>query len=281
MTISDTILSALRCPKCGAEVFFDGRSLSCGGPRRHCYDAAASGYINLAPEHRAGGDSREAVRARTAFLNRGYYADVADAIGALAEQYLADCPNPVLADAGCGEGYYTGRLARYGAVCGFDLSRAAVEAGAKAARREGIDALYAVAGLYSLPLGSESVDLVLNHFAPCAEEEFCRVLKPGGVLILGAAGEEHLLGLKRALYDTPVLNAPRADLPRTMCLLEKQRVQKTVRIEGQADIEALFAMTPYYYRTSEADRAKLAALDVLETEIDIELSVYRRPDRKE
>ena len=94
-------------------------------------------------------------------------------------------------------------------------------------------------------------------------------------------GEEHLLGLKRTLYDTPVLNAPRADLPRTMCLLEKRRVQKTVRIEGKDDIEALFAMTPYYYRTSEADRAKLAALDVLETEIDIELSVYRRPDRKE
>ncbi len=281
MTISDTILSALRCPKCGAPVFFDGRSLSCGGPRRHCYDAAASGYINLAPEHRAGGDSREAVRARTAFLGRGYYADVADAIGQLAEKYLAHCPTPVLADAGCGEGYYTGRLAQYGAVCGFDLSRAAVEAGAKAARRGGIDALYAVAGLYSLPLGDESVDLVLNHFAPCAEEEFCRVLRPDGVLILGAAGEEHLLGLKRALYDTPVLNAPRADLPRTMCLLEKRRVQKTVRIEGKADIEALFAMTPYYYRTSEADRAKLAALDVLETEIDVELSVYRRPHGKE
>ncbi len=281
MTISNAVLSALRCPKCGAAVSFDGRSLFCTGARRHCYDAAASGYINLAPEHRAGGDSREAVRARSAFLGRGYYADVADAIASLAEKYLADRANPILVDAGCGEGYYTNRLAECGAVCGFDLSRAAVEAGAKAARRSGIDAFYAVAGLYNLPLFDESADFVLNHFAPCAEEEFFRVLRKDGVLIVGAAGEAHLLGLKRVLYDTPVLNAPRADLPRSMRLLEKRRVQKTVRVEGNADIAALFAMTPYYYRTSEADRAKLAALDVLETEIDVELSVYGRQDGKE
>ena len=281
MTISNAVLSALRCPKCGAAVSFDGRSLFCTGARRHCYDAAASGYINLAPEHRAGGDSREAVRARSAFLGRGYYADVADAIASLAEKYLADRANPILVDAGCGEGYYTNRLAECGTVCGFDLSRAAVEAGEKAARRRGIDAFYAVAGLYNLPLFEESADLVLNHFAPCAEEEFSRVLRKDGVLIVGAAGETHLLGLKRVLYDTPVLNAPRADLPCSMRLLEKRRVQKTVRIEGSADIAALFAMTPYYYRTSEADRAKLAALDVLETEIDVELLVYGRQNGKD
>lgn len=258
---------------------FDGKSLLCSGSRRHCYDAAASGYVNLAPEHRAGGDSREAVRARSAFLRRGYYRPVADAIAALADAYAvpADGAARVLfCDAGCGEGYYTEQLAAYGAVCGFDLSRAAVEAGAKAAGRAGIDAFYAVAGLYRLPLVDGSVDFMLNHFAPCAEEEFCRVLRPGGVLVVGAAGPAHLLGLKRAVYDTPVRNELRADLPQGMDLLERRTVRADIRLEGQADIAALFAMTPYYYRTSEADRAKLAALDVLETEIEVELSVYRR-----
>lgn len=277
--IHDTILAALRCPKCGEAVSFDGRSLFCAGARRHCYDAAASGYVNLAPEHRAGGDSREAVRARTAFLGRGYSAPVAEAIEALAGEYArpgAQRERPLLCDAGCGEGYYTGRLAKYGPVCGFDLSRAAVEAGAKAARREGLDAFYAVAGLYSLPLRDGSVDFMLNHFAPCAEAEFCRVLQPGGVLVVGAAGEDHLLGLKRAIYDTPVRNEVRADLPAGMALIERRTVRENIRIEGQADIAALFAMTPYYYRTSEADRAKLAALDTLETEIEVDLTVYRR-----
>lgn len=283
MTINETILTALRCPKCGAAMTFDGKSLFCGGARRHCYDAAASGYINLAPEHRAGGDNREAVRARTAFLGRGYYASVAAAIETLAREYAqpsADRSVPLLADAGCGEGYYTGRLAKYGAVCGFDLSRAAVEAGAKAARRQAIDAFYAVAGLYALPLADGSVDFLLNHFAPCAEAEFCRVLRPGGVLVVGAAGEDHLLGLKRTVYDTPVRNAVRADLPCGMTLIERRTVREIICIQGREDIAALFAMTPYYYRTSEADRTKLAALDALETEIEVELSVYRRDDRR-
>lgn len=273
--IHETILTALRCPKCGAAMTFDGHSLFCGGERRHCYDAAASGYVNLAPEHRAGGDSKDAVRARTAFLSRGYYAPVAEAIEALAARYAAP---GLFCDAGCGEGYYTGRLAAIAPTCGFDLSRAAVEAGAKRARREGLQAFYAVAGLYNLPLMDRSVDFLLNHFAPCAEDEFARVLKPGGVLVVGAAGEDHLLGLKRAIYDTPVRNEARADLPRGMALIERRTVREIIHLSGPADIAALFAMTPYYYRTSEADRAKLNALETLDTEIEVELSVYRRQD---
>ncbi len=271
--MNETILSALRCPKCGTPMTFDGHSLRCTAPRRHCYDAAASGYINLAPEHRAGGDSREAVRARTAFLTRGYYAPIADAIVALAKQYATP---GLFADAGCGEGYYTAQLTQIAPTCGFDLSRAAVESAAKAARRASLPALYAVAGIYHLPLADASTDLILNHFAPCAEAEFARVLRPDGILIVGAAGEEHLLGLKRALYATPTRNEPRADLPTALTPVETRKVRTAVRIEGKADIAALFAMTPYYYRTSESDRAKLDALDTLETEIDVDLSVYRR-----
>lgn len=271
--IHETILAALRCPKCGAAMTFDEHSLLCTGARRHCYDAAASGYVNLAPEHRAGGDSRESVRARTAFLSRGYYAPVAETIEALAREYARP---GLFCDAGCGEGYYTGRLAAIAPTCGFDLSRAAVEAGAKRAKRERLDAFYAVAGLYSLPLMDGSVDLILNHFAPCAEAEFSRVLRPGGVLVVGAAGEDHLLGLKRAIYDTPTRNEARADLPTGMTLVERRTVCTLIRIEDRADIAALFAMTPYYYRTSEADRAKLAALETLETEIEVDLTVYRR-----
>ncbi len=283
MTINETVLSALRCPKCGAAMTFDGKSLLCGGARRHCYDAASSGYINLAPEHRAGGDSREAVRARTVFLGAGHYLPIADAIAELAEKYVQPAISgkaSLLVDAGCGEGYYTGRLAEYGAVCGFDLSRPAVEAGAKAARRRGLDVFYAVAGLYKLPLADGSVDFILNHFAPCAEAEFCRVLRPGGILVVGAAGEDHLLGLKRVLYDTPVRNEIRADLPEGMTLLTTGHVFGEIEIEGREEIEALFAMTPYYYRTSETDRAKLSALDCLRTEIDVTLSVYRRDEKR-
>lgn len=276
------VLDVLRCPKCGEPFIFDGRSLICSGVRRHCFDAAASGYVNLVPEKgSAGGDSREAVRARTAFLDQGYYAAVARELERLCADYA--CPGkgsgremPLLVDAGCGEGYYTNRLAAFGTVCGFDLSRPAVEAGAKAARRQGLAPFYAVAGLYRIPLCDGGADFVLNHFAPCAEEEFCRILRPGGILVVGAAGPEHLMGLKRILYAQPVRNEPRADLPQSMSMLERRIVREYIHIEGQENIAALFSMTPYFYRTSQTDREKLAALERLDTEIEVEFSVWRR-----
>ena len=41
-------------------------------------------------------------------------------------------------------------------------------------------------------------------------------------------------------------------------------------------IDALFSMTPYYWRTSEKDRAKLDALEQLTTELDFDIFVFRK-----
>ena len=44
----------------------------------------------------------------------------------------------------------------------------------------------------------------------------------------------------------------------------------------QTQIQNLFAMTPYYWRTSPADAEKLRGLSELTTEVDMILSVYRK-----
>ena len=46
-----------------------------------------------------------------------------------------------------------------------------------------LTAAYAVASVFELPVRDGCADGVLNIFAPCAEEEYCRVLKDGGVLV--------------------------------------------------------------------------------------------------
>ncbi|MBR0442754.1 MAG: methyltransferase domain-containing protein [Clostridia bacterium] len=268
---------ALRCPVCGAVMERDEAvgtgQLKCRGPKTHCFDMARSGYVHLAPRHSGGGDSREAVRARAAFLSQNYYAVAARTLCQLLSEYV---PSGLAVDAGCGEGYYTGHIARMGryAVCGFDLSRDAVDTAARAARREQNGAHYAVASVFELPLADACTDAVVNIFAPCAETEFCRVLKRGGVLVLIGAGERHLLGLKRALYDETYENAERADLPKGMRLLERSTVRDKIRVEGQERIGHLFSMTPYYWRTSQEDRQKLQALDRLQTEIEFDCRVY-------
>ena len=276
-----TYLSALRCPVCAAAMREDTSSgagvLYCTGAKKHTFDRARSGYVHLSPRHSGGGDAKEAVRARTAFLSAGYYRVASEGLCDLMRRYL---PEGLIVDAGCGEGYYTGALAAAGEgvyeLLGFDLSRDAVDAASRAVRRTGVPAHYAVASLFELPLMDGSVDAVVNVFAPCAEQEFCRVLKPGGLLVLVGAGEKHLLGLKRALYQTTYDNQTRADLPVGMTLCERMTLRDEIEVKGQEQIANLFSMTPYYWRTSPGDRRKLESLESLTTEIEFDFMVYRK-----
>ncbi len=270
------IIDILRCPLCGAAMQTKGNSLLCLGQRTHCYDVASSGYVNFcSPDKSGGGDSKQAVRARSEFLNLGYYENVARALAEECERCLPQ--GGVLIDAGCGEGYYASFLADKGfSVFGTDLSKFAVDAASKRlARGESDNFFFATASVFEMPVADSSADVITNVFAPCAEKEFSRVLKKDGILAIAFAGERHLWGLKNAIYDTANINTERADLPKSMTHLGDRRITYTVNIEGNAQIMSLFAMTPYYWRTSQADMEKLNALDRLTTEVDIIISLYR------
>lgn len=276
------IIETLRCPICNNPMKLTRGepcvSLFCLGARRHCYDLSASGYVNLMPPgHTSGGDSKQAVRARTDFLNLELYRPAAEALTALLKRYVS-CSNPIVVDAGCGEGYYTAILAQNGfSLAGVDLSRAGADAAAKRLGRQGIlDAFVGVASVFSLPFATESVDVVTNIFAPCAEEEFLRVLRPNGILAVMYAGPDHLMGLKQAIYDETKTNDERADLPRQMELIEEMRVSFDISVFGQENLQNLFTMTPYYWRTSSSDSEKLKQLEQLTTPVDMKIAIYRK-----
>lgn len=266
--------SSLRCPVCGATTSKQSNSLFCHGTRRHCFDFAAEGYVNLAGAKAAGGgDDGTLIAARTAFLSSGHYEPFAARIAELLRAYSQGL---TVVDAGCGEGYYTCRLAGEGFQCyGFDLSKRGVRAAAKRATREGVDAFFAVAGIYTLPLQDASVDAVVSLFAPVAEQEFLRVLKPGGILLVSGAGRNHLLSLKRVLYEQPHENEPRADLPASMTELARETLSFSMELESKA-IGNLFAMTPYYYRTSREGQERLAACEHLACEAEMDIFIYRK-----
>lgn len=263
--------TVLRCPVCGASFSRRGNSLVCTGPKSHCYDMARSGYVHFA-QRRPGGDSPEAVRARTVFLEAGYYERAAEELVKIVSSFR---PSGTLLDAGCGEGYYTNRFARTGRyrVFGTDLSKPAVDHAARAAKREENGAFYFVSSLFGMPVADRSCDVVTSVFAPCAEGEFCRVLKDDGILVVAGAGEDHLLGLRQALYDTVSKSGEREDRPRAMrCLADgKIRYEITVR---QEHIPSLFHMTPYYWKTSLRDAEKLQGLKELKTAVEFDYAVY-------
>lgn len=276
-----TIEESLRCPICRASMRAKaepGAMLCCTGERRHCYDFASGGYVNLSlPGQSGGGDSKQAVRARSGFLDLEHYKPISDKMCEIISKYMPSKDSLVI-DAGCGEGYYSTAVADKGySTAGFDLSKFAADAAAKRANRKGLEnTFFGVASVFSLPVADGCADCVINVFAPCAEDEYRRILSDNGVLIVVYAGEEHLLGLKKAIYTKAHMNDGRADLPKNMSKIETQGLKYKIKVEGSDNIKNLFAMTPYYWKTSPADSEKLEHIDALETEIDIAFAVYKK-----
>jgi 23S rRNA (guanine745-N1)-methyltransferase len=117
---------------------------------------------------------------------------------------------------------------------------------------------------------------VVNVFAPCVDAEYSRVLRDGGYLVIACAGPDHLLGLKRAIYDEVHLNDTRADMPTSLKKVDTARVKYEIDLTSNAAIKNLFAMTPYYWKTSQDDVKKLDGLESLHTEIDVIFEIYQK-----
>ena len=277
MIVTDFLI----CPICGAELYSDGKSYRCKpteGGKSHCFDISSSGYADLSYRNGGSGDSKDAVNDRTAFLNKQYYLPLANEISRLCEKYLNS--KFLLVDAGCGEGYYSDQIASaFGEafVFGADLSKHAVHrASVRRNMRGGNNCSYAVASVFELPMRSDIADGMLSMFAPIAQDECLRVLKDNGILIIGAAGDRHLYDLKEAIYDEVHINEVRADLPSSMTLIEKTNVTYSVNIDNNADIQRLFGMTPYKFRTSAKSIELLNALESLTTEVNVDFYVYKK-----
>lgn len=261
--------SPLRCPVCGNPLFLSERTLQC--ERRHSFDLAKEGYVNLLLSHKASdtmGDSKEAARFRRDFLSRGYYAPLRDAlVGKLKGQ------TGRLLDVCCGEGYYTAALGSIPGldVWGFDLAREMVRL---AAKRGG--ARFFVANLAHIPVEDQNFDFATLLFAPFQEAELVRILKPSGRLFLVVPGKRHLFGLKQAVYDSPYENDKALPETKRLRLIGTERIDAQICLRSQVDIQAVFRMTPYYYRTAQADREKLNGLDELETEISFVIAEYQK-----
>lgn len=279
----------LCCPVCGGELSAVRDGGLPGGfacEKHHHFDAAKQGYVNLSVtgSQKVSGDSREMAAARTEFLENGYYEPLSEEINRCAASALKSAAQPCcLADAGCGEGYYTNRLAKAlmekqiaAVLGGFDLSKYAIMHGAKEARRIGLPVQYAVASLFHMPVKAESCDGILNLFAPCAAEEFYRVLRPGGFLLMATAGENHLWEFKNYIYQNPYRNVPRRDRLRGFEMIDVIQLTYRIQLQSADDIQALFSMTPYFWKTSRKDAQKLRELRQMETTAAFDVLLYRK-----
>ena len=248
-------MGLLCCPVCMAPLTREGRTARCAGG--HAFDYAKEGYLNLlAGRHKAGalsGDSREMALARRAFLDRGYFAPLKEALAELAG------PGPGL-DICCGEGYYSEVLGRE--AYAFDLSKEMV----RLAARRGTATCF-VANISSIPLPAGSIGTAIHLFAPVHDAQFARVLDDRGTLLTVVPGRRHLMGMKEVLYEAPYENDEAPPRAPSFTVAARHEVRARVRIDGAADIAALLHMTPYGVRSPRAGIARLEAMDTLETEL--------------
>ena len=54
-----------------------------------------------------------------------------------------------------------------------------------------------------------------------------------------------------------------------------QELRKTITLSSNEDVQALFLMTPYYYKTSAEDQKKLSAVRSLRVTTEFLLAVYQ------
>lgn len=265
------------CPICGEALSRGERGAAC--PKGHSFDRARQGYLHLLPPNKmhskVPGDSREMVESRRRFLEAGYYGPFRDKLRGLAAELAGDRGKVKILDAGCGEGYYTGALREalpQAEVYGFDISKPAVKAAA--GKYKGIS--FAVASSFAIPVPDGFCDLLVDVFSPLAEEEFARVVKPGGFFLYAVPGEKHLLGLKEILYETPYENERRETEYPGFSFVARHEVRDRIWIPDAETARDLFAMTPYYWKTGVDGGRRLGETKGFFTEIAFDFLAYRR-----
>ncbi|MEW2326901.1 putative RNA methyltransferase [Micromonospora chersina] len=297
------ILARLRCPVC-AEPLAEttagtARALRC--PRRHSFDVARQGYVNLlagrAPHT---GDSAGMVAARADFLAAGHYDPVAAALAAAAVRALdrvravgpparfapadvrsADAgPYPLVVDAGAGTGWYLAAvLAALPDAVGLalDVAKPALRRAARAHPR----AAAALADTWQrLPLADRSAAVLLNVFAPRNGAEFHRVLDPAGALLVVTPAGDHLAELVDALGLLRVdpAKADRVAGSLSGQFTEESAAEHRARLElSRTEVATLVGMGPSAWHADPARLAeRIAALpEPAPVTLAVRLTVHR------
>lgn len=273
-SLPPAVLAALRCSVCARTQALSGNSLRCEAG--HSFDVARQGYVNLLHAKVPPGtaDTGEMVTAREEFLGAGHYAPLARALADMAAGRF-------VIDAGAGTGYYLATVldAHPGAAgLALDLSVPASRRAARAHPRIGA----AVWNVWQpWPVGDGVADVVLNVFAPRNANEFHRVLRPGGTLLVTVPGSDHLVELRDALGLLAIDSGKQDRLGRE--LAGRLEVGDTRSIGGRAtlpadDVRRAVLMGPNAYHLDRGGlRERLAAVEgMLDVTISFDVVAYRR-----
>ena len=270
----------LKCPVCGKSLLKELKNYTC--PANHIYDIAKQGYCNLLLANqkfsKEPGDSKAMVQSRKDFLNTGHYSALANSISEIVLEHYSKCSTPYnILDSGCGEGYYLDYLEKNIIknninYYGFDISKEAVKQAA--IRNKNIT--WTVGSSFNMTVLPDSIDCLINVFAPICEMEFKRVLKKGGIIISATPGKEHLFGLKEILYEKPYYNDEEVNNIYGFEIKQKVHIKYNISLQKTEDIKNLLTMTPYFWRTEQDKIKKIDEISNLDTCVHFIITIYEK-----
>lgn len=246
-------LGILECPKCRGSLRAYGRSLKCQSG--HTYDFSKKGTVNFVHGYGEENYSKEMLEARRKLMRLGLFDGILDSIASAIKE--SGIHEPVILDAGCGEGtgleYLDEKLKEDGITArlvGIDIS----SGGITIAGRTEKDILFFVADLGSLPFADKSFDFVINMFTPASYREFRRVLKPQGKVLKVVPEREHLLELRNAFGLKEYSNEDIvAHMEENMTVVRREKTSTVFDAEGHG--EELLLMTPMLWGKTEGKSA--------------------------
>ncbi len=274
----------LYCPVCKNVLFKEDRVYKC--EKNHSYDISKKGYINLllANQHHSenSGDEKEMIIARRDFLNTGKYDILRNNILEVIKELLDGKKEIAIGDLGCGEGYYTcyyhKELSKnfITSTIGLDLSKEAINQCSIRKNRDSLkDVIFVIGNLNYLPILDQSLDLIINSFAKIDEKEFFRVLSKDGYYLRILPGKNHLLEMKEVLYKEVRLNEDKEENIEGFSFIKKVEFLDRIELNNK-EINDLFKMTPYYYKSPSEGINKLTSLEKLITTIEFKILVYKK-----
>ena len=240
----------------------------------HSFDISKEGYINLLQINANNGDNETLIKAREQFLNKDYYKPLKDKLISI----LKDLKTETILDCGCGTGYYTEEFSKYfKSIYALDISKYAVKIASKKHNSNNL-INYFVASSKQIPIISDSIDAIINIFAPYFNDEFARILKNEKYLIIVNPDKNHLYELKEKIYSNPYyndnINKP-SDKLLSFDLIHEENLSYVISTNNE-DLINLFMMTPYYYKTKPSDFEKIKKVDHLDITIDFNILIYKK-----
>lgn len=258
----------LVCPICHTPLQLIQKSYQC--QNHHNYDIAKEGYVNLhVAQHKnshTAGDTATSIQARRRFLSAGFYEPLRQTIGEIVDELSPK----ILLDIGCGEGYYTSRLAQNTQVVGLDIAKPAIITASKTYKNTDIskNITWVVGTGAMLPIADGSIDVCTSFFSPLLKSQLSNVLKHHGHLLVATPAPRHLYAMREQLFDKVNLHNPNKfvdQLAPEFVLVKEWQIDAPMTLDKQS-LSDLIDMTPYTYKAKLDKKTTLksqTSLDVV------------------